>query len=126
MKRYIHKPCGWQYSFEGDAYCTGCGLMLKSIDLFELAPTFYETYLAEHSNRWNRLLHLAGLLWSVWHVVSCFAFGHYWEIILAPVIAYGTSWLGHFVQGNWPLSFKCPWQSFKAYWRMQWEMMNRV
>jgi hypothetical protein len=70
---------------------------------------FYPCYLAEHSNRANRRIHLAGQLAAVALLVT-FAATLDWRLLAAaPVAGYGLSWFGHLAfERNRPATFGHP------------------
>ncbi len=86
---------------------------------------FYPYYLAEHSNRVCRRLHLVGSLL----VLSLLAFSlssqQYALLWLLPVVGYGFAWVGHFFfEKNKPATFQHPWYSFIGDWVMAKDLLT--
>ncbi|MGL6289184.1 MAG: Mpo1-like protein [Silanimonas sp.] len=81
---------------------------------------FYPFYLAEHSNRTSRRLHVIGssgvlliLALVVAQVLSP------WWLLALPVCGYGFAWVGHFFfEHNKPATFKHPLYSLMGDWVM--------
>lgn len=75
--------------------------------------SFYQYYLTEHSNRFNRNLHFVG----TGIVIALFLLGIIqmdWTFFAAiPFAGYGFAWVGHFfIEKNKPATFKHPIYSF--------------
>lgn len=86
---------------------------------------FYPFYLSEHSNRVTRRLHFLGTTLVVTLVVTAVAIQIWWLIAVAFVQVYAFAWIGHFFfEKNEPATFKHPWYSFLADWRMWFEMLT--
>ena len=80
---------------------------------------FWPFYLGEHRHPVNRALHYLGtgsaytlLAWIAWH--------DRWSLFpLCLVVGYGPAWIGHFfIEKNRPATFKYPFYSFAADWKM--------
>jgi hypothetical protein len=76
---------------------------------FKSFEEFWPYYVEVHSNKWNRYMHVAGTSLGV----ACAAFGivtrRRLPVLLAPVIGYGSAWVGHFfIQRNRPATFQHP------------------
>jgi hypothetical protein len=70
---------------------------------------FYPDYLAEHSKPTTRRLHVLGLMLAIVVIVVTILLGKWWLLIVAPVVGYGLSWIGHFFfERNRPATFKHP------------------
>jgi hypothetical protein len=80
---------------------------------------FFTFYLHEHSHPRNRVMHAAGTLLGIVTIVVPIVLGHPWYALLAPVVAYGFAWTGHFlIEGNRPAVFGHPLWSFRADFHM--------
>jgi hypothetical protein len=80
---------------------------------------FFAFYLHEHSDRGNRLMHVAGTLLGLGTVIVAIMIRHPWYALLWPVVAYGFAWTGHFLlEGNKPATFGHPFWSFISDFRM--------
>jgi len=80
---------------------------------------FWPFYMAEHSRRGTRLLHLLGttaaLATAAYFIVS----GRWWLFPLALVPGYGCAWFAHFlIEKNKPATFEYPLWSFVADYKM--------
>jgi hypothetical protein len=70
---------------------------------------FWPIYVAEHRNRLNRRLHLAGTIAYLSLLAFLLFTARYRFLWSAPLIAYGFAWFGHFViEKNRPATFKHP------------------
>jgi hypothetical protein len=86
---------------------------------------FYPFYLAEHTNRTSRRLHVVGTTLAL--VVLLYAlFTQRWALILAAlVVGYGFAWVGHYVfERNRPATFKHPLYSLMGDWRLWFETLT--
>jgi hypothetical protein len=80
---------------------------------------FYPFYLAEHSNRTCRRLHVAGLTLVVPCVAALVITGNWWWLAGALVCGYGFAWIGHFFfEHNKPATFRHPLYSLAGDWVM--------
>ena len=91
----------------------------NDLKVFTSFAEFYPYYLAEHSNKTCRRLHLIGSL-LVLSVLCTALFNQQWALLwLLPVIGYGFAWVGHFFfEKNKPATFKHPLYSFIGDWVM--------
>ena len=84
---------------------------------------FFAFYLREHSKPGTRYMHVCGTVLGLAVLIAAIATGHYWWILLWPVIGYGFAWIGHFgFEKNRPASFKRPLYSFMGDWRMYFDI----
>jgi hypothetical protein len=70
---------------------------------------FYPHYLAEHSDRFNRALHVIGTGGSIAFALAA-AIARKPRLLLGvPIVGYGLAWIGHyFFERNKPATFKQP------------------
>jgi hypothetical protein len=86
---------------------------------------FYPYYLTEHSNKWNRRLHLLGQMLAVVVLIAFAVTLNGWLLVLVPVAGYAVSWVGHFVvEGNRPATFRHPLYSLLGDWVMCKDMLT--
>jgi hypothetical protein len=86
---------------------------------------FFAFYLGEHSKPGTRYMHLCGTVLGLAVVIAAIVTGHYWWILLWPVIGYGFAWIGHFgIEGNRPATFGHPFWSFISDFRMVYLMLT--
>ena len=86
---------------------------------------FYKFYLAEHSNKTCRLLHVIGttivlalLFTAIYHRLPKL-------LILIPIAGYGFAWVGHFFfEKNKPATFKYPLWSLKSDFKMYFDILS--
>lgn len=102
--------------------------MSRSIETF---ADFWPYYLAQHRHPVCRLLHFMGTSGFIVMVVGALVIqppGMPWILLLAPVVAYGLAWVGHFfVEGNRPATFGHPFWSLAADFRMYgWMLTGRL
>ncbi len=87
---------------------------------------FYVDYLLEHRKPVNRALHLFGTLSSVAWITTVVSFRlgpMFW--LLALVIGYGPSWVGHFfIEKNRPATFRYPLKSLMGDFRMAFDILR--
>lgn len=70
---------------------------------------FYPYYLGEHSNRTCRRLHVIGTTAVVSLLVAAVLGPSLTPLLYAPIVGYGTAWVGHFFfEKNRPATFKHP------------------
>ena len=80
---------------------------------------FWVFYVGEHRRPLTRRLHFAGTTGAILCIAAAIYFGGVWLAVLAPVIAYGLAWTGHFwVEKNSPATFKYPLWSLTADFHM--------
>lgn len=87
---------------------------------------FYAYYLASHSSRWNRRVHLLGWVVGGVGVVGALLTATLWAILLAPALGLLVALGGHrFVERNNSIVFGYPlWTAF-ADLRMFYDMARR-
>lgn len=80
---------------------------------------FWPFYLREHSKPMTRMLHFIGTTLVVFIVLSAVALRRPALLLGALVCGYAFAWVGHFfVEHNRPATFKYPFWSFAADWKM--------
>ena len=80
---------------------------------------FWPFYLREHSRPKTRALHFAGTTLALLLLVGALALRSGWLALAALVLGYAFAWVGHFfVEHNRPATFKYPFWSFAADWKM--------
>lgn len=80
---------------------------------------FWPLYLRDHRQPATRLLHVAGTLGGLGLLLAGMVTGPWWLMLLAPVLAYGLAWTGHFwVEHNRPATFRHPIWSLRADFHM--------
>ncbi|GAA4870324.1 DUF962 domain-containing protein [Luteimonas vadosa] len=80
---------------------------------------FYPFYLAEHSHRTSRRLHVVGSLGVLALVGVAIVERNAWWLLAALACGYGFAWVGHFFfEKNRPATFKHPVYSFIGDWVM--------
>lgn len=85
---------------------------------------FYSYYLAAHSNRWNRRLHLFGYLAGVVVAMACVEAGWPLLAILGVPAGLGIALLGHrFIEKNDSIVFERPIWTARADLRMFKDML---
>lgn len=92
---------------------------------YKTLEAFYPFYLGEHSNRTCRRLHFIGTSAAVVLTVAAFVTQQWWMLAVALVQGYAWAWVGHFFyEHNKPATFKYPWLSFRADWKMWWQILT--
>jgi hypothetical protein len=92
---------------------------------FESYNDFFVFYLSQHSKPGTRYMHLCGTVLGLAVVIAAIATGHYWWILLWPVIGYSFAWVSHFwIEGNRPATFGHPFWSFISDFRMVYLMLT--
>ena len=86
---------------------------------FSSLDEFWPFYLAQHLNPTNRRLHFIGTTLGL-ALTAAAAFRQEPRLLLAALVsAYGCAWVGHFFfEMNAPATFKHPWLSLAADFRM--------
>jgi hypothetical protein len=80
---------------------------------------FWPFYLRQHSKPVTRALHFAGTSLSIAFVLSAAALHRPLLLVPALLCGYAFAWVGHFfVEHNRPATFKYPFWSFAADFRM--------
>lgn len=86
---------------------------------------FYPYYLTQHANRMCRRAHFLGSSSAIAAIVQYLDSMNPWWILVAVVTGYGVAWIGHFMyEKNRPASFTQPLYSFRADWKMYWQMLT--
>jgi hypothetical protein len=86
---------------------------------------FYAYYLAEHAHRRTRQLHFLGTSLVPLLILLAALTGLWWLCVLAVLQAYLLAWIGHFYfEHNRPATFRHPWFSLLADWRMWWDILR--
>jgi hypothetical protein len=81
---------------------------------FDSFADFWPHYVREHSKKTTRRLHFAGTT-AAMACVAAALLGKRRFLLLAPIVGYGPSWIGHFfIEHNRPATFKHPIWSLKA------------
>lgn len=84
---------------------------------------FWPFYVRQHSKARTRLLHAIGSSIAIVCVALALAID-LWLLLLAPLLGYGFAWYAHFaVEGNRPATFRHPFWSLAADYRMLFLMM---
>jgi hypothetical protein len=92
---------------------------------YKTLESFYPFYLGEHSNRTCRRLHFIGTSLALLLIAAAVATQLWWLIAVAIVQGYAWAWVGHFYfEHNKPATFKYPFLSFRADWKMWWQMLT--
>ncbi|MBI2955944.1 MAG: DUF962 domain-containing protein [Acidobacteria bacterium] len=91
-------------------------------------PTFAEFwpyYLAEHSRAATQQLHLLGTFAGL-ALLAAALWMQSWRLLLLGFVAgYGINWFSHFfVEHNRPATFKYPWLSFQADFKMAFYLLT--
>lgn len=87
--------------------------------------SFYPYYLTEHGDAKNRVLHFCGTLIFLVLLAAAFITGHWWLLILMPVVGYGFAWVGHyFIEKNKPATFTNPLYSLASDFVMFWHILT--
>lgn len=92
---------------------------------YETFREFYAFYLHEHSRRGTKVLHFCGtgaglicLAWGIWQ-------GQPGWIALGLVLGYAFAWVSHFfIEHNRPATFRQPFFSFIADFRLFFELLT--
>jgi hypothetical protein len=80
---------------------------------YETLDRFYPYYLTQHRRVGNRRMHMAGDIAALAMIIVGIAQERWWLLLLAPVVAYGLSWIGHYaIEHNRPAVFHNPLFSF--------------
>lgn len=86
---------------------------------------FYPFYLAEHTDRTCRRLHVIGSTIVVLVLVAAIVTQHWLWLIAVPLIGYGFAWVGHFFfEHNRPATFTYPLYSLVGDWVMWWQVIT--
>ncbi|MBK8171271.1 MAG: DUF962 domain-containing protein [Sandaracinaceae bacterium] len=86
---------------------------------FEKFADFWPFYVREHSKVGTRVMHYIGSVAALSLLGGLIATGHGLWFPLAFLPGYAGAWIGHFgIEKNRPASFKQPFFSFIADWKM--------
>ena len=86
---------------------------------------FYPFYLAEHSNRVSRRLHVVGSLGVLGFVAAAVVMREARWLLGAPLCGYGFAWVGHFLfEKNRPATFRHPVYSLMGDWVMLFDVLR--
>lgn len=86
------------------------------IETFE---EFWPFYLGEHALRATRLWHVVATTIAGTAFIGAIATQTWWLMPVALFVSYGMAWYSHFfIETNRPASFKYPFWSFIADWKM--------
>ena len=90
--------------------------MQESIDSFD---DFWPHYVHAHRNPMNRVCHYVGTSVALGAVgAAAITLNPAW-LLVAPVVGYGSAWVGHFVfERNKPATFEHPLWSFRGDFKM--------
>jgi hypothetical protein len=84
---------------------------------------FWPFYLAQHSQKSTRILHLVGLM-SLLPILFLGVFLNIYYLFLLPVCGYGFAWFAHrWIEHNRPATFSYPLWSFMADFKMCYMMV---
>ncbi|MCC7440812.1 MAG: DUF962 domain-containing protein [Bdellovibrionales bacterium] len=84
---------------------------------------FYPFYLREHRRPLNRVLHFGGTSLFLCFALGGIASGAVQWVGLGVVCVYGLAWFGHFfIERNRPATFKHPWFSLLADFKLYGEI----
>ena|SRR5579871_4669655 len=98
---------------------------MDSTRRFERFSDFYPFYLREHTHPVCRQLHFVGTSIAVLLVIAALATQRWWLLGIALLQGYACAWVGHyFFEHNRPATFRHPWFSFMADWRMWWDVLG--
>lgn len=80
---------------------------------------FWHFYLHEHARPATRALHITGTTIAFLCLVAAAILLNPWFLLAGIIAGYGFAWVGHFfVEHNRPATFKHPWKSLAADWKM--------
>jgi hypothetical protein len=87
-------------------------------DRFTTYEEFWPFYVSQHSRPSTRRWHFAGTTLGLAALATGLVVSPRWAL-LAPVVAYGSAWIGHFFfEQNRPATFTHPWWSLRGDVRM--------
>jgi hypothetical protein len=88
-------------------------------DQVESFGEFWPYYVRQHSHPLNRTLHFIGSTLGLVCLILAFATGNLWFILPGFILGYAFAWIGHFfLERNKPATFKYPFWSLRADWKM--------
>jgi len=86
---------------------------------FSSFEEFWQYYVEVHSHPLNRALHVGGTLTGLALAGTGILFRKKSLLVLAPIVGYGCSWIGHFfIEHNVPATFQHPVWSFMGDMKM--------
>jgi hypothetical protein len=89
------------------------------------AQEFWPRYLQAHSNPATRACHVAGTLAATALVLAAITTRKPWLAGAALVAGYGPAWFSHaFIERNRPETFRAPFASLAADYRMAWHVLR--
>jgi hypothetical protein len=92
---------------------------------FKSFTEFYPYYMREHSNLVCRKLHFIGTCGVIALALLFFFTGIISVLFFIPFMGYGFAWTGHFFfEKNRPATFKYPFYSLLADFKMFWEILT--
>jgi hypothetical protein len=84
---------------------------------------FWPVYIRQHAKPRTRTLHAIGAVLAVVFFGAAFAV-NLWLLAAVPIVGYGFAWYAHaYVERNRPLTFRHPFYSLRADFRMVFLMM---
>lgn len=87
---------------------------------------FYDFYLSQHQNGWNRVLHFLGTSLSIFFLILTFLQLEVLWLGAALLSGYLFAWVGHFfIEKNRPATFKYPLASLASDFRLYYELLSR-
>lgn len=107
-----------------------CGLPLQQKYIimeknFQSLKDFYPYYLAEHQKTPTRVLHFLGTLFVIALLTFFIVTGHFFLLILMPVVGYGFAWVSHlYFERNKPATFKYPLYSLASDFVLFWHLLT--
>jgi hypothetical protein len=92
---------------------------MSDVPHFETFEEFWPYYVREHSKKTTRVLHFTGTSLAFATIAYAAIKRRPRLLLLAPVLGYGLSWIGHFfVEQNRPATFTYPLWSLRGDFRM--------
>ena len=92
---------------------------------FKSLQDYYPYYLGEHANLVCRRLHFVGTSTAIVLLTAAVLTRSPWLALVALVQGYAFAWVGHFFfEHNRPATFKYPWLSYKADFKMWWDTLT--
>lgn len=80
---------------------------------------FWAFYLQEHSRPATRRMHVAGTSLAFGCILAAALLFEPWFLLAAALSGYAFAWVGHLAfEHNRPATFKHPWRSLAADWKM--------
>lgn len=92
---------------------------------YQTFAEFYPFYLSQHRHTICRRLHIVGTTIVIAVFFYAIISGHYWLLLLQPIIGYGFAWVGHyFFEKNRPATFTYPGYSLLGDYKMWWDVVT--